>query len=510
MAGGHATHAGIAFQNEVAAWVAVHILAVKPISCINGDDEAIPTSFQLEATSPVDDIVVSTKNGGRLFLNVKTTVSSSRETKSELSKVFDQFVRQWLLGVSEPNFSGGLRRFDARRDRLVLVLRGDRGREFATSFDTVLQRIRDRSQIGPLNEIATTKRQKDIFQNCQELVRFHWSRQLGREIEDVELINVLSASRVTRVTIDGVTGDGLRNLLSQTVTGNESSARQALEALVQIASEYSVRRSGGDARAIREQLRSRKISLIEEPQYQHDINKLEQITTRTLEALAHYGYIAIGGEVGPRRRISLCRPCTNSLVEAAKNKSLLLIGDPGSGKSGTLQAAAQELLRVGHSVLVLAVDQLSASSLDELQVELGLDHPVVDVLAAWHPSTTPILFIDALDASRGGVSERAISQLLRAAMEKAPHWRLVASIRKFDLRYGAKYQGLFVGEPVDAAFSDPEFGNVTHLNIAQLTDDEIAEIGLEWPNLNSILQAGDRSFKKLLRSPFNFRPPDIG
>lgn len=380
MAGGHATHAGIAFQNEVAAWVAVHILTAKPISTINGDTSAIPIRVQLEATSPVDDIVVFTKNGGRLFLNVKTAVSCSKETKSELSKVFDQFVRQWLLGISGSNNPVEQLPLDAQRDRLVLVLQSDRGREFINSLDTILQRIRDRSQLEPVEEIATTKRQRNVYQACLDLIRYHWKRQLGREIEDNELVNFLSVVRITGVAIDGVTKDALHVQLGQSVTGSDSSAQQALDALIHIAGEYSVRRSGGDGRAIREQLRARNIPLIEEPQYHRDIAKLEQITSRTLDALDHYGYIAISGEVESQQRIFLPRSCTIALVEAAKTKSLLLIGDPGAGKSGALQAAAKELLNSGRTVLVLAADQLSASSLDALQNDFGLEHPLVDVL----------------------------------------------------------------------------------------------------------------------------------
>lgn len=65
MAGGHATHAGIQFQNEVAAWMAVHILSSKPLTAINASEEALPTALFLETTSPVDDIVVHMSGGGR-------------------------------------------------------------------------------------------------------------------------------------------------------------------------------------------------------------------------------------------------------------------------------------------------------------------------------------------------------------------------------------------------------------------------------------------------------------
>jgi len=384
-----------------------------------------------------------------------------------------------------------------------LVLRGDRGREFVASLDAILRRIRDRSRLGPIAAIATTQRQRDIYQVCQDLVRYHWKRQLNLEISDDEVIRLFSVVRVVGLAVDGATKEALQVLLAHSVTASASAAQQALEALSQIAGEYSVRRSGGDTHALRDQLRSRGVALLEEIQYQSDIARLQEITRRSLEALAHYGYIAIQEDGRPQQRISLSRSCTDALANSAKTYSFLLIGEPGSGKSGALQAAAQKLIEGGHPAIVLAVDQISASSLDELQGELNLAHPVIDILLAWHPSQTPVVFIDALDASRGGISERAISELILAVIEKVPHWHVVASIRKFDLRYGAKYQRLFAGKPVDANFVDSEFINVTHLNVPPLTDDEIRALGLQWPRLKLTLSTCDVPFRQLLRNPFN-------
>ena len=501
MAGGHATHAGIQFQNEVAAWMAVHILSSKPLTAINASEEALPTALFLETTSPVDDIVVHMSTGGRYFINVKTSVSSSNSPESELSKVFDQFVRQWLAGVNLD--SGEHRNIDAKIDKFVLALSNSRGHELASAFKVVLQRIRDRAAFTPNDEIATTQVQSELLENCIALIRHHWNSQVGREIDNQDVLNILSLIYVIRLDADGAGDSLLETLLEHSTTGNSSEAKRAIESIKHLAGIYSKMRTGVDATALREQLRQRGISLIGPAEFGQDIAHLKILTARTLNALAHYGSLHIKNEDGSFQNIVIERECSPALQEAASRHSVLVVGDPGSGKSGVLYSAAKGFLKQGRTVLMLAVDQLSSGSLDDLQRELELQHPVVDVLSAWQPVENPILLIDALDASRGGASERAITQLITAIHHRASHWRVIASIRKFDLRYGAKYQGLFEGAPIATSFADPEFDHLAHLNVPQLSDLEIKQIRSQWQRLSDLLATENDAFKKLVRSPFN-------
>ncbi|NET60324.1 MAG: hypothetical protein F6K47_30535 [Symploca sp. SIO2E6] len=62
--------------------------------------------------------------------------------------------------------------------------------------------------------------------------------------------------------------------------------------------------------------------------------------------------------------------------------------------------------------------------------------------------------------------------LIAQVRNTSGRWRVVASIRKFDLRYGTELQRLFRGtSPTE--FQDKEFTNVCHLNVPQLSDDEL-------------------------------------
>jgi len=82
MSGGSATHAGIGFQDKVAGWLAVHILSDEPIQFLGLPMGAKPVSIEMETSAPVDDILISTSDGGFCFVNVKRSITLTRDPTS--------------------------------------------------------------------------------------------------------------------------------------------------------------------------------------------------------------------------------------------------------------------------------------------------------------------------------------------------------------------------------------------------------------------------------------------
>jgi hypothetical protein len=80
----------------------------------------------------------------------------------------------------------------------------------------------------------------------------------------------------------------------------------------------------------------------------------------------------------------------------------------------------------------------------------------------------------------------------------------VASIRKFDLRYGEEIKQLFVREP-SPEFQDPEFSSVRHLNIPSLSENEIDQISAQSPELFAFLKRAPKELLNLLRVPFSLQ-----
>jgi hypothetical protein len=75
--GGSATQAGINFQNRVAAWLAVRILAEQNASPIWDLSTSSTLEFlRCETEQPVDDVMVGTSDGGHAFIQVKRSVKA--------------------------------------------------------------------------------------------------------------------------------------------------------------------------------------------------------------------------------------------------------------------------------------------------------------------------------------------------------------------------------------------------------------------------------------------------
>jgi hypothetical protein len=88
------------------------------------------------------------------------------------------------------------------------------------------------------------------------------------------------------------------------------------------------------------------------------------------------------------------------------------------------------------------VEELEAASQHTLARELGLERDVADVVSAW-PGGRGVLIVDGLDAARSDHTRAALVEAIRRVLERAPRWRVVASIRTFDLRYDPVLQRQF-------------------------------------------------------------------
>ncbi len=186
--------------------------------------------------------------------------------------------------------------------------------------------------------------------------------------------------------------------------------------------------------------------------------------------------------------------------------SLVVVGEPGAGKSGALYDVSEKLLAGGYDVILLAADRSAAPSLGALRQTLGLEHEVIDVLRSWPGSGPGFLVIDGLDAARQESAGRTLRDLIRLVVGLKSRWRVSASVRRFDLRHSAELQDLFrrEGPPVVAPeFREKEFESLSHLNIPVLHETEIAQISEQSLALASLIGAASLELKRLLRVPFN-------
>jgi hypothetical protein len=229
--------------------------------------------------------------------------------------------------------------------------------------------------------------------------------------------------------------------------------------------------------------------------FQKDVEQLQASTTDTLYRLGRF--TTIDTATGP---IHLERPFADALARVAPHGSVALTGEPGAGKSAILWTVAHELAKE-HPVVCLTVSG-GATSLEALRLDLRLEHHLVDVLRAVADTQPAFLLLDALDAARKESVEHTYRQLLEA-VALLPNWRVIASVRTFDLRRSIAWQALFPGVPPDATYANPDFGRVRHLHLGLLTDAERASLEHLAPALHEALVASGPKVEKLAHNPFN-------
>src|SRR3990172_13112497 len=505
MAGGQAAQSGFTFQDRVAAWIAAHILSGSGAPPVWGLPQKVSlTELRLETEAPVDDILVKTSGEGWCFINVKTSVDLSDKPESELGSVIDQFVRQWLACKAGDKSYDWARPIDALHDRLVLATSSKSSKSLIAPVDIIIKRIVELGIGTDRKLIATTNAENDAYNKLTHLISHFWKKYSGSEPSDAEVKAFLSTVRIQVFQLEEGQADwsAALLLLEKNVLINNEDRGKAWNILVNKCAEFARDRSGAGREHIRKIFRSEGLALGEIREFSKDIKAIMDYSETTKKVLSRLSHIEIS-TAGRKQSVVIKRKCVDALCEAAERQSFLVIGQPGAGKSGTLYLAAERLMQRGHPVAYLAVDRLPVRMHREIDEELRLFHRLPEVLRNWEGDKPGVLIIDALDATRGGPSERVFRELIYEIVTDVSNWRVIASIRNFDLRYGREFQSLFPGSPVASDFADTDFKKVRHLIIPKLSPEELEDVWKASPAIYSVYQKGSQGLKDILHSPFN-------
>src|SRR5580698_1585975 len=119
--GGAAAQEGISYQNRVAAWFAVRILAEEAVSR-PWDFPERPEFLRCETEQPVDDLLLGLSGSGFVFVQVKHRLTIEKNPTSAFGETIDQFVRQHLVsGPATKSANPWQRPLSSERDRLVCI-----------------------------------------------------------------------------------------------------------------------------------------------------------------------------------------------------------------------------------------------------------------------------------------------------------------------------------------------------------------------------------------------------
>jgi hypothetical protein len=501
--GGSAAQAGINFQNRVAAWVAVRVLcnsAGHPIFGLQGT----PTLFRAETEQPVDDLLIGTSAGAFAFVNIKHSLDLSDAADSVFRSVVRQFTKQTLAYRSGQGSRPWEKRLDPARDRLVLVVGAAAPAPIRLYLKNALGKLHRLLPGEPIENAATNAQETRALRVVEALFREAYVQETGETPSTEQVSEAIGLMRIEVLDADP-DGDAEREAktaLRSIVLADPNQADVAWHTVINVCSQLAETRSGANRAALQRPLLIAGLLLNVPRSFEPDITKLRRATERNEKALADLGRIRVKDHV-----VRIDRAVTSEIERIASSESLLVVGEPGAGKSGALVHFAERLRSEGRDFVMLAVDRLSATSEDLLRVELGLEHNLDEVLESWVGNTPAYLIIDALDAARGGSAGQTIRRVIAAVINGNSRWRVAASIRKFDLRYSDELRALFPEGPVkaDPAFHDRHFPFVTHVNIRTLSDAELLNIKSQSSDLADLIDRAPDRLQVLLRNPFNLK-----
>jgi hypothetical protein len=244
--------------------------------------------------------------------------------------------------------------------------------------------------------VALNDRETRAFRDFHALTLEAWKELLGVEppLDKVVLLYSLFRIGTLDVNPDEVHEQQARNALANTVLSNPQEGSKAWSSLVRVMGGASETRQSLSHQELRRALLDAGFELVSSPSYLSDIRSLREYTRLTLESVDHLATLSVLG-----RPVRIQRPVTEYLRARAMEHSLVVVGEPGAGKSGVLHELGSGFRNNHQDVVFLAAHRLEGS----FKAELGLDHDLVDVLENWSGRGTGLLIIDALKAlnSRG-------------------------------------------------------------------------------------------------------------
>jgi hypothetical protein len=500
--GGKAEASGGNYETLVITWYAHSVLlggASQPPFDLHADTQIVSLTCQSDA--PVDDVNAVTSNAGIILVQAKRSVDMSSVATSSFAGALDQFVRQvQACAAADPKHAWS-RRLDPARDRLVLATRSASSSKVIETFPELLRRIRDRSEVRTLAQVAMSQAEKNVANTVESNLKRSWKAAFRRSPTAKELNELLRLIWVQELDLESG-GRDRRFMLEQfrvNLLEDGTQASLAVSELFKLGARLRAERSGADRPALLQLLARAGIRLTALPDFRGDVAALKKWTAARLELAPKFTRL-----LDDDPNLTIERAAWPSFRAVASSQSLLLVGEPGAGKSGLMYRLATSAIAARLDVVFLPVDLLNVDTFSALQAELRIHHSLVEVLANWPGLSPGLLILDALDAARKPETQTLLRDVVGAVVRVVgSRWRVTASVRKYDLRQGTEWSKIFRGAPPVSSYADGEFSRVRHVSVGRLTDDEISQIAASFPALEELYKHASEKLRDLLQNIFN-------
>ncbi|MFF2079132.1 hypothetical protein ACFVXG_30810 [Kitasatospora sp. NPDC058162] len=495
--GGGATARGASFEALCLAWLGAHCVAQKPPPA-SWLDNALVTSIGGQTGEDVDDAGALTDSDGWLLVQAKTKLSLSELEDSDLASALQQAVKQYRRGVpvSLQGQQQGQRPLDPARDRIVIVTNGPGVSTVRDSLANVVDRLATLPDAVPLDSVAYNKPETTARNALLGHVRRLWEAEAHTPPTDSELRAFLRVLRVRVLSLEEGEEDRqvAQSLLSPTLATATPSgtAWRALETVGTALHKGMqwMRRADVEAR-----MKHEGCIFGLRPEVHTDVQLLRDYSSKRLTGdLREVKIPTVAGDVVLQRDLDA--------VVAGAGDGFVLVGAPGAGKTAVAAQLARLLSDQGEDMVYLPVSALTGASA-HLRGDLGIQQPLHVILQGWDGPQPGTLILDNLDGTRLAEGSDWLSNLLGEL--QGTRWRVIATVRSFDIKNNRSWRQAFHGAPVDPARADSSLAGTRHLLVDDLTDPEIAPVRAASPVLDAVFAQPNTHLARLLRNPFNLR-----
>lgn len=490
-AGGRAGSIGTEYQSRVAAWFCVQILLEQ--GSISICDQSAGVNYEIVETQTneeIDDLNVINSNGEKLLLNIKHKVNNSQKLTSDFAKALQQIVRQYLKEIENDNSNF----------KMVLVTSSNSSNSIKTDLKSLLNRIRHTPNQN-LSSAHNNKKEESVLENIRRLIQHFWFTETNKSPSEKDIKNLLKKIWVEILDVDSNGNDERNSLffLKSGVITNADDANKVWESLISFCLTLNSFSGGVNLQIIQSHLTKLDFALESTQSFLPDIKKLKKYSLKTLRSVRELSLIRIGD-----KELKINRPVKEALHLKAESESVVLVGEPGSGKSGVLYDFIEDLYNSNKDFVFLAIDRIEANNSISFHQELRIDNDLQEIFQNWVGTEPAYLVIDALDASRDPEKAKFIHNIIEDLLTNSTRWRVIVSIREFDLRYNSKLHKLFEGTPTPE-YTAQEFNDLSHIKVSGLTIDELLQIPQQSEELTNLFIQANDALRELLFSPFNLK-----
>ena len=439
LGGGAANDGGINFQRAVAGLMAVHLLARRPLHQSLGlTNQVSPATLTYNGQTKVDDIELICPEGP-VFIQCKANPS----------------LKDWkAFGTAALHLTS-----QNSTAQVVLVVDHNKVSPWVRAIPRLLRRYR---QGGANDTVLVSWSNKD---------QGHWSRfaktwPLGTNPDFV---------RIAVATMD-FGGPSMETALALTEANlDHGDARLVWDSLQVALSGGLSGQATWTSKQLRDYLFDRSFSVRPPQEARRDAGRLLSFCAKQRGLIERRQYLVQGN-----LRHTVPRKVTPDVVTACLSKRLVMVvGQPGAGKSGVLAATLSELESRQRPVYAFSLDDPAIEAAGGIGIAASLDAPLAGAVLDASPHSATVLALDGLDSLRSpALRDKIHRELVTCLKANSALTLLVGTRPAAAIELHAKLSGLL---------SESEAAQV---EVNPFTDEELKSMAEAVPAIARRLQVG--------------------